>query len=758
MGIRGVKKPHPLDPGYAGVSQFLARGASGVKRPHPLGSVPSRSGASQLTAESGVASVTLPGVKISALPAAGGATISDQLEANQSGTSRSITVAQVSAAVQSTLPPVDWSAITGKPSTFPPGGPASGDLNGSYPGPTIKPSVTNGQVLTTVGGVSAWAAPAGGAPSGAAGGDLAGTYPSPTIKASVGLTGAPTAPTATPSTTSTTQIATTAFVQSALPTTLPGPPTGAAGGALTGTYPNPTLVGGPLSNYALTSSIPTTLPPNGAASGDLAGSYPSPTIKANVALTGNPTAPTPTAGDNDTSIATTAFVQTAVAGATGGAATLAAGAVGYGSASNVLTGVLADFSWDSTNKRLGVGTSTPGALAEFRSATAGTKALIVRGTTTSASQDYFDVVLTDPTGGGGSALRVMGGATGINPLFQVDRAGDTQFSGWLRALSTSGLVTNGADYFALTLGNGAGGNLGLFAGLSNPTFSTFGSYGSLYMNGSSPGLPYYNNNGTTGWDRLVGETATQTLSNKTLGATTFTGAITGTAATFSGSVQAGSNFRLADGTYAYTPFNASTDTGTVRAGVQFNGNLQTLSFYTAATWRGNVEANGLLNWAGAGTFTGTVTAPGAQIQMVSVETGAVATGTTVIPLDDTIPQITEGTEFMTLAITPKSATSKLVIEVVWGGANSVNTTMTVALFQDATANALAAMPQLAQAAGTNTNFKFTHVMTSGTTSATTFRVRAGGSAAGTTTFNGAAGARLLGGVMASSIVIRETAP
>lgn len=33
-------------------------------------------------------------------------------------------------------------------------------------------------------------------------------------------------------------------------------------------------------------------------------------------FTGNPQAPTPTAGDNDTSIATTAFVQTAIAGAT----------------------------------------------------------------------------------------------------------------------------------------------------------------------------------------------------------------------------------------------------------------------------------------------------------------------------------------------------------------------------------------------------------------------------------------------------------
>ena len=148
---------------------------------------------------------------------------------------------------------------------------------------------------------------------------------------------------------------------------------------------------------------------------------------------------------------------------------------------------------------------------------------------------------------------------------------------------------------------------------------------------------------------------------------------------------------------------------------------------------------------------------GSVLQVVNITTGAVATGTATIPQDDTIPQNTEGTEFMTLSITPTSATSRLRIDVVVNGAGSATNSWIVALFQDSTANALAAISYNIAANNVAETAAFTYYMTAGTTSSTTFKVRGGLISAGTYTFNGQSSSRLLGGVMASSITITEIA-
>ena len=185
---------------------------------------------------------------------------------------------------------------------------------------------------------------------------------------------------------------------------------------------------------------------------------------------------------------------------------------------------------------------------------------------------------------------------------------------------------------------------------------------------------------------------------------------------------------------------ASGDTITVPSGATF-------------TQSGTMNASAIT----AGTVaTARLPALGKVLQVVNTETGAVATGTTLIPYDDTIPQITEGFEVMTLAVTPASATNKLLISVVTCLSSDVNSLPVTALFEGTTANALACV--FTHAYGTADNpllHNFNHYMTSGSTSELTFRVRIGTNNAGTMTFNGRLEARKYGGALASSITIME---
>jgi hypothetical protein len=167
-----------------------------------------------------------------------------------------------------------------------------------------------------------------------------------------------------------------------------------------------------------------------------------------------------------------------------------------------------------------------------------------------------------------------------------------------------------------------------------------------------------------------------------------------------------------------------------------------------------LRTNQITNTAGDGSPN----IPGAVLQVVNFQTGTVATGTGTCSYDDTIMQNTEGDEYMTLAITPTSATSKLKIDVVFACAvSTTNKLVTVGLFQDSTANALAIGASAESLANSPYLMNFSHFMTSGTTSSTTFKVRAGPDSSATLTFNGQSGSRKYGGVYASSITITEIA-
>lgn len=150
---------------------------------------------------------------------------------------------------------------------------------------------------------------------------------------------------------------------------------------------------------------------------------------------------------------------------------------------------------------------------------------------------------------------------------------------------------------------------------------------------------------------------------------------------------------------------------------------------------------------------------GRTAQVQGYRTGAVASGSNVIPFDNTIPQITEGDQYMSLTFTPTNASSTLEISVT-AVLSCTNATQSVvaALFQVGVSDALAVAAHTQQVGTGISTISFKHHMTAGTTSPITFTVRGGGQA-GTCFLNGnnTSGA-LFGGKYASSITVVEYLP
>src|ERR1043165_1680180 len=138
--------------------------------------------------------------------------------------------------------------------------------------------------------------------------------------------------------------------------------------------------------------------------------------------------------------------------------------------------------------------------------------------------------------------------------------------------------------------------------------------------------------------------------------------------------------------------------GTTSRNLTVTGGNMTLTGAGSKTYTIPASPDTLVGRASSDTLTNkdltssTNTFPnGFVVQVANSTASAVATGTTTIPIDDTIPQNTEGDQYMSVTITPKSTSNTLVIQVTAMLANTATSPYIVgAIFQDSTANAIAA--------------------------------------------------------------------
>jgi len=319
-------------------------------------------------------------------------------------------------------------------------------------------------------------------------------------------------------------------------------------------------------------------------------------------------------------------------------------------------------------------------------------------------------------------------------------------------------------------------NMGLTAsvGGSNLTINVVGANGSAPSASNPVMIPFRSTTLTTGTPVWVAITSAQSLvipSGATLGTSNGVPFRIWLFETYSsGTPQIGAAIcTVSPTTYPCSSWETTRQTSTTITGLSTSpGTLYTTTGVSNDAVRiiGYAEyANGLTT---AGLYASVPTTlqlmgpgvarPGTIIQSPRTDTGAVATGTTVIPADDTIPQNTEGDQYMSQAITPRSTCNLLRVSVLAGALS--NTTgagifMTGALFQDSVASALAAGGFVETNAQYNWPMTMNVTVLANTVSTTTFKFRAGASSAGTTTFNGVNGVRRYGGVINSYMQVDE---
>lgn len=145
---------------------------------------------------------------------------------------------------------------------------------------------------------------------------------------------------------------------------------------------------------------------------------------------------------------------------------------------------------------------------------------------------------------------------------------------------------------------------------------------------------------------------------------------------------------------------------------------------------------------------------GVVLQQVLTSTQSLLAGTAIIPQDDTIPQITEGTRFFTLTLTPKAVGTRVAVDaLLWWANSGAGSRSSFAFFRNSEPDAIAAGGEYSSTALQQVRLYAEFITTS--LEPVTITLRAGPSDTRTIYINGEANVRKFGGAMTSRMTLTE---
>ncbi len=204
------------------------------------------------------------------------------------------------------------------------------------------------------------------------------------------------------------------------------------------------------------------------------------------------------------------------------------------------------------------------------------------------------------------------------------------------------------------------------------------------------------------------------------------------------------------GTNGIEVTNGNGVSGNPTVEADINGLTQKTSFNTSSdtvmVYKADEGTNVKANLASLVSSVSTV-------QIVSSTYSSYTSTSAHIPYDNTIPQVGEGLEILSVAITPRATTSTLIIEGVVSCTTNASADVILAVFQDGVADAIVATDSFG-VNGAPLSIPIRYVMAAGTTLETVFTLRVGTNL-NTLYLNGNDTNRIFGGVSVCTLTVTE---